>query len=136
MVRLDPVDRSAAVLAAVVVALVAGGCGGGDSAPKTAAERVAAGQKTYQSICAACHGRDLRGTAAGPSMLAPVFAPGTHPDSAFYAAVDNGVSPHGHFEKSTWGAMPALPTLDRDDLTNVIAYIRSQQRAAGIGAES
>jgi hypothetical protein len=32
--------------------------------------------------------------------------------------------------------MPALPTLDRDDVTNVIAYIRSQQRAAGIGAES
>jgi mono/diheme cytochrome c family protein len=132
MVRLGDVRRSAASLAALLIALAAGACGGADHAPKTAAERVAAGEKTYQSICAACHGRDLRGTAAGPSMLAPVFAPDTHPDSAFYAAVDHGVSPHGHFEKSTWGSMPALPTLDHDDVTSVIAYVRAQQRAAGV----
>jgi mono/diheme cytochrome c family protein len=132
MVRLGAVHRSLA-LVPLVIALGAGACGGGDDTPKTAAQRVAAGEKTYQSICAACHGRDLRGTAAGPSMLAPTFAPDTHPDSAFYAAVDRGVAPHGHFEKSTWGSMPALPTVDRDDVTNVIAYVRAQQRAAGIG---
>ena len=130
MVRLCAVRRSAAVLAALVVAR--GACGGADDVPKTAAERMSAGKATFESICAACHGRNLRGTAAGPSMLAPVFAPGTHPDSTFYVAVERGVSPHGHFEKSTWGPMPALPTLDHDDVTNVIAYVRAQQRAAGI----
>jgi mono/diheme cytochrome c family protein len=107
-------------------------CGGGDDTPKTAAERVAAGRETYQSVCASCHGADLGGTAAGPSMLEPVFAPATHPDAAFRDAVTKGVSPHGHFEKTTWGAMPALPTLDDDDIANVTAYVRSEQRKAGV----
>jgi mono/diheme cytochrome c family protein len=124
--------RPAHVVVAAVAALVVEACGGGDGAPKTAAERAAAGEKTYVSICAACHGRDLRGTAAGPSMLAPVFAPATHPDSAFYDAVENGVTAHGHFEKSTWGPMPALPTVDHDDVTNVLTHVRARQRAAGV----
>jgi mono/diheme cytochrome c family protein len=132
MVRLGDVRRSGIAVASVAIALVAAACGGGDDAPKTPAERVTAGKGTFEAICAACHGRNLRGTAAGPSMLAPAFAPGTHPDSTFYAAVERGVSPHGHFEKSTWGSMPALPTLDHDDVANVIVYVRAQQRAAGV----
>ena len=122
------------VVVVLVVALVVAlaGCGGGDDAPQTAAERVEAGRATYQSICAACHGADLGGTAAGPPMLAPVMAPDVHPDAAFYEAVANGVSPHGHFAKDTWGDMAALPTVDRDEVTNVIAYVRAEQRKAGI----
>lgn len=124
--------RFATLVVAPVIAMGAVACSSGEAAPKTQAERIAAGRSTFQSICAVCHGKNLRGTAAGPSMLDPVFAPATHPDSAFYDAVRNGVNAHGHFAKSTWGPMAALPTVSRDQVTSVIAYVRSEQRKAGL----
>jgi mono/diheme cytochrome c family protein len=127
-----PSARVAALLVAPVFAVAAVACSSEDDKPKTAAERMASGKKTYDSICAACHGKNLAGTPAGPSMLDPVFAPATHPDEAFYRAVENGVTAHGHFAKTTWGPMAALPTVSRDQVTNVIAYVRAQQRRAGV----
>lgn len=116
-------------LAAPLAALVA--CGGGDVKPRTEAERVTDGAKTYASVCATCHGANLRGTAMGPPMIDPVFAPSQHPDAAFYDAVEKGVQPHGHF-KVNYGPMPPVLTLDRDAIANVLAYVRSEQRKAGI----
>ncbi len=117
------------VLAAPLAALAA--CGGGDVKPRTEAERVTAGARTYASLCATCHGANLRGTAMGPPMIDPVFASSRHPDAAFYDAVEKGVQPHGHFNVN-YGPMPPVLTLDRDDIANVIAFVRSVQRSAGI----
>ena len=90
---------------------------------------VAEGKELFEDTCAACHGVDLRGTETGPPFLDPVYAPGHHPDSAFYTAVEFGVQPH-HWD---FGPMPPQP-LERDEVTAVIAYVRSEQAEAGIEA--
>lgn len=106
-------------------------CGGeGSSSPESGggnAELVAEGKTLFEGTCAACHGVDLKGTATGPPFLDPVYAPGHHPDSAFYTAVEFGVQPH-HWD---FGPMPPQP-LERDEVTAVIAYVRSEQEKAGI----
>jgi mono/diheme cytochrome c family protein len=110
--------------AGVVVALTAA-CGGepsGDPAERGAA--LFRGEGT----CATCHGASLEGTPMGPSFLDPIYAPGHHPDAAFHAAVRNGVQPH-HW---AFGPMPALPHLDDGDVDDIIAFVRKEQRAAGV----
>lgn len=111
--------------AAVVAALLAA-CGGGSESddPAERGEALFLGEAT----CAVCHGRDLQGTPMGPSFLDQIYAPGHHPDAAFHAAVSNGVQPH-HW---AFGPMPALPHLDADDVDDIIAFVRREQRAAGI----
>ena len=63
-----------------------------------------------------------------PPFLDAVYAPDHHPNSAFFSAVKNGVQPH-HWD---FGPMPALPHLDDDDTEAIVAYIRQEQRRAGI----
>ena len=50
-------------------------------------------------------------------------------DDDIRAAVANGVTP------KNWGfsGMPPFPQLDGDDVEALIAYVRSSQRAAGLG---
>ena len=117
------------VVVAIAATVLAVGCGDGDDEPPTAAETITAGKETYQEICAACHGSNLRGTAAGPPFLHEVYEPGHHPDAAFYRAVQQGVQPH-HWD---FGPMPPVLTLDEEEIAQVIAYVRSEQRKAGIG---
>ena len=110
--------------AAVAVAVLAA-CGGGASGdPAERGEALFRGEAT----CAVCHGPDLQGTPMGPSFLDQIYAPGHHPDDAFRAAVRNGVQPH-HW---TFGPMPALPHVSDDDVEDIIAFVRREQRAAGI----
>lgn len=89
--------------------------------------RPADGSALYMERCAACHGADLRGTGMGPSQLSNVYEPEHHPDEAFRAAIQNGVSPH-HWE---FGPMPAVSGLDDDEITAIIAYIREVQQREG-----
>ena len=88
----------------------------------------AAGQETYEAICAACHGSDLRGTNSGPPFLDVVYAPNHHGDESFQRAVAVGVPQH-HWN---FGSMPAIGGLNRDDVAAVVAYVRAQQIDAGI----
>lgn len=111
--------------AAIVVAVLSA-CGGGSESGDPA-ERGAALFRG-EATCAVCHGPDLQGTPMGPSFLDPIYAPDHHPDAAFLAAVRNGVQPH-HWEL---GPMPALPHVDDDDVADIIAFVRREQRAAGI----
>ena len=116
--------RRLTALAVVVLALTAA-CG-----KESPTDLVAKGEQLYQgeATCATCHGSDLRGTTMGPPFLHEVYAPGHHPDAAFQRAVRNGVQPH-HWQL---GPMPPLPHLSADDVAAVTAYVRSQQREAGI----
>lgn len=86
------------------------------------------GERFYQETCAACHGRDLNGTRTGPPFLDPIYAPDHHPDESFFAAAENGVQPH-HWD---FGPMPAQPTVSRDEVAAIVAYVRSRQVEAGI----
>lgn len=108
-----------------VTALLAGcGGGGGSSSATPDLER---GKQLYGGACAMCHGADLRGTSRGPSQLSKIYEPSHHPDEAYRSAVKNGVRAH-HWR---FGDMPSLPEFPDDALTDVIAYIRSEQQKQG-----
>jgi mono/diheme cytochrome c family protein len=123
-----------AVLALVVVVAA---CGGDDGDPppsgsgSTPDDLVAEGQGFYEETCAACHGVDLKGTDNGPPFLDAIYEPGHHPDEAFYAAVENGVQPH-HWN---FGPMPPQTEVSRDEVEAIVAYVRAEQRDAGIYSE-
>ena len=87
------------------------------------------GQKTYEANCASCHG----GNGAGQDGVAPplvhiIYEPGHHGDESFQRAVAQGVRAH-HWP---FGDMPPVDGLTRDDVADVVAYIRELQRANGI----
>ena len=119
-------------VAALSAALVLASCGGGDAGSGEEAagneKLIAEGKELYEGTCAACHGMDLRGTGTGPPFLDPVYAPNHHPDAAFYTAVELGVQPH-HWK---FGPMPAQQHISDDEVTAIIAYVRSVQTAEGV----
>lgn len=112
------------VVAVVVVA-------SGDSTPLDggATDEGALGAQVFSASCATCHGPDLRGTFVGPPLLDEIYAPDHHDDDAIRAAIANGVTPH-HWD---FAAMPAIPGLSEAEVDAVIAFIRAEQRAEGIG---
>lgn len=89
---------------------------------------VAAGADLFAANCAVCHGADLLGTATGPPLLHPYYAPNHHADEAFQRAVALGVVPH-HWN---FGPMLPLPHLTRDEVAHIVAFVRTQQEEAGI----
>ena len=117
------------MIAIVIVVLVVLGL---VEQPATPVERdpetIAAGETLYTASCAVCHGPDLQGSQTGPPLLVPTYAPNHHGDEAFQRAVALGVVPH-HWN---FGPMAPLPGLDRDDVSKIIAYVRTVQEAAGI----
>jgi len=119
--------RSAAM--AVLLVLALGACGGGGGGA-SAEDLVATGDRLWhgEATCATCHGADLRGTTMGPPLLDEIYVPSHHPDDAIRSAVRNGVQPH-HWD---FGPMPPLTHLDDGDIDALIAYVRSEQRAAGV----
>lgn len=113
------------VVSIVVVVLLTRGDnekGGGDT------DSVALGESKFNSTCAACHGADLRGTKNGPPFLDVIYAPNHHPDDSFRRAARQGVQPH-HWN---FGPMPPQYSVNDQDVEAIIAYIRSEQKAAGI----
>ncbi len=88
----------------------------------------AEGKPLYEKHCAGCHGPDLRGSDKGPPFLHRVYEPSHHSDLAFQLAVKNGVRAH-HWK---FGDMPPVEGLTPDDVAHITAYVRSQQRKAGI----
>jgi mono/diheme cytochrome c family protein len=117
------------LLALVLLSACAAGGDAGDAADDGAPDAlVAEGKTLYEETCAACHGMDLKGTDKGPPFLDQIYEPGHHPDDAFYAAVQNGVQPH-HWN---FGPMPRQGHVSTEDVTAIIAYVRAEQRAAGI----
>lgn len=117
------------VLLAMVVALgtFMVGCGGQSQVPTPTAD-VRAGQRAYETTCAACHGPAGRGTAQGPPFVDRIYDPSHHADAAFAIAVRQGVPAH-HW---SFGDMPPQPDVSATELAEIVAYVRALQVAAGI----
>ena len=116
----------------IAVALLVVSCGGGagesdTSIPPQDPQLVETGAGLYELNCAECHGRDLRGTATGPSLLSVVYEPGHHAEGAFLVAVLRG-SPAHHWQ---FGDMPPVPGLGVEDVEAIVALVRDRQRTEG-----
>lgn len=111
-----------AALAALVAGCGSGGSGGEDAA---GAER---GEELFAANCAVCHGPEGEGTTTGPPLVHEIYEPSHHPDESFHRAVSEGVPAH-HWN---FGDMPPVPGLDSDDVDDIVAWVRQQQRDAGI----
>jgi mono/diheme cytochrome c family protein len=123
--------RRTAVTVAALAALAACGSSGDDASDATgtaAAADTERGQELFASNCAVCHGPAADGSPAGPPLVHEIYEPSHHSDESFQQAVANGVQPH-HWN---FGPMPPIGGLDRDDVADITAWVREQQRAAGI----
>ncbi len=119
---------SAAVASALIAIAVAAEPDAGSNIGTRDPAIVAEGATTFAATCAVCHGADLRGTATGPPLLHQYYAPNHHSDEAFQRAVAFGVVAH-HWN---FGDMAPLPHLNREEVAKVVAFVRTEQEAAGI----
>ena len=94
----------------------------------TSPPEVAAGKTLFEQNCSVCHGPAGDGTTQGPPLVHIIYEPNHHGDIAFYVAVGRGVRQH-HWR---FGDMKPLPHVRREDVTLIIAYVRSLQKKAGI----
>jgi len=91
---------------------------------------LAPGEAAFAANCAVCHGTRALGTEQGPPLVHIIYEPSHHSDIAFYLAVERGVRAH-HWN---YGDMPAIPWVTREEVGQIVAYIRFLQRQVGIGA--
>ena len=88
----------------------------------------ARGAELFATHCATCHGEGALGSDQGPPLIHRIYEPSHHSDLAFYRAVALGVHQH-HWE---FGDMPPVAGVSGEDAAHIIAWIRREQRAAGI----
>ena len=114
----------------IVLALGMAGCGtaGSPTAGTATPEAVTAGEVAFNASCAECHGVAAAGTDQGPPLVDDIYRSSHHADVAFSLAVTRGVPQH-HW---SFGSMEAVDGLSDADVTNIVAYVRSLQREAGI----
>ncbi|MBZ0161816.1 MAG: cytochrome c [Notoacmeibacter sp.] len=87
------------------------------------------GEALFNANCAKCHGENAAGNeGAGPPLVHVIYQPGHHSDAAFYLAARNGAIAH-HW---SFGNMPPAEGVTDDDVTKILAYVRTLQRANGI----
>ncbi len=122
------------VALSALACLVAMGCRSGDApvpadfAPGPVPAEFALGERLFAGSCAKCHGPLALGTEMGPPLVHRIYEPSHHGDAAFLLAVTQGVVPH-HW---SFGPMPAIPEVTREDVPEIIGYVRWLQRSAGI----
>ena len=89
----------------------------------------AAGAGVFGQYCAVCHGPNAGGIeGSGPPLIHKIYEPGHHGDLAFVRAAKQGVRAH-HWK---FGNMPPVEGITDAEVSAIIAYIRSVQRANGI----
>lgn len=120
--------RIAAAFSVVVVGACGAGTGDGDGGDPLADGDPNTGRELFANNCAQCHGVDLQGTDQGPPFIHEVYVPSHHSDESFLLAVQRGVQPH-HWD---FGAMPPVPALSVEEVADIVAYVREQQRQAGL----
>jgi len=86
------------------------------------------GERLFRDNCAQCHGKAGAGTNQGPPLVHKIYHPGHHADLTFYLAAKNGTQQH-HWR---FGNMPPVPAVSPEQVGHIIAYVRRQQRQAGI----
>lgn len=87
-----------------------------------------AGEELYNKRCSICHGSAGTGSAMGPPLVHKIYEPGHHGDGSFYMAVTRGVRSH-HWN---FGNMPPVKGVTKEEVADIIKYIRTLQREAGI----
>ncbi len=124
------------LVAAAALLAACGGAGGGGGAAGSPADDptidLARGRQLFEANCAACHGIDANGTDEGPPFLHPVYEPNHHGDESFQRAAANGVRAH-HWDFGDMPPIGAQNGLTREDVAQIVAYVRSLQREVGIG---
>jgi len=90
-----------------------------------------AGRNLYLAHCSECHGEHGLGSDRGPPLVHKTYRPSHHPDEAFHLAVAQGVKQH-HWQ---YGDMPPIDGLAPEQVAHIAAFIRQQQRRAGIYRE-
>lgn len=88
----------------------------------------ASGKVVFDRNCVACHGANAGGGPGGPPLVHKIYEPGHHADISFVLAVKNGVRQH-HW---SFGSMPPIPGVSEAEVEQIIAYVRTLQRANGI----
>jgi len=88
----------------------------------------AKGKQLFDKNCAECHGANLKGTDKGPPLLHGIYEPNHHSDVSIQLAVKNGTRQH-HWR---FGDMAPVAGLTREDVGHITAYIRRQQKQAGV----
>ena len=86
------------------------------------------GEALFNRHCAQCHGRGGRGSDQGPPLVHRIYEPSHHSDMTFYMAVKQGVRAH-HWQ---FGDMPPREGVSAEEVGHIIAYVRREQRRAGI----
>ncbi len=86
------------------------------------------GQVAFQTHCIACHGENAAGTDKGPTLIDKIYRPAHHGDFSFVRAASLGVPQHHWF----FGSMPPLPYVTREEIDQIVVYVRELQRANGI----
>lgn len=87
------------------------------------------GEETFNANCASCHGKNAAGIdGIAPPLVHKIYEPSHHGDMAFVLAAKQGVRQH-HW---TFGNMPAMPDISDQQISNIITYVRTLQRANGI----
>ncbi len=89
----------------------------------------ARGEVLFNQYCSVCHGAGGLGTSdKGPPLIHKIYEPNHHGDISFYHAARNGVAAH-HWQ---FGNMAPVTGVTSEDVAHIIAYVRREQRAAGI----
>ena len=88
----------------------------------------AQGVVQYNQYCMTCHGIDGKGSPQGPPLVHDIYEPGHHADMAFHFAVRDGVRSH-HW---SFGDMKPVADVTPEQTGHIIAYIRREQKRAGI----
>ncbi len=113
----------------ILLALGLAACGGGASGPQYSPEQIAEGQSEYTKTCSACHGPDARGIEnLGRTLIGSEFID-EQSDAELLEYVKVGRAVDDPLN-TTGIAMPPKggnPALTDDQITSIIAYIRSIQ---------
>jgi len=87
------------------------------------------GEAAFNQNCAACHGPNAAGkNGTAPPLVHKIYEPNHHGNTAFVLAAKRGVRQH-HWG---FGNMPPQPDVSEQEITAIIGYVRTLQRANGI----
>ena len=99
-----------------------------DSISTRLSTSLSTGEAVFRARCAGCHGEGAAGTEKGPPLVHRFYRPDHHADITFRWAVERGVRAH-HW---TFGDMPKVEGVSKDEVESLITYIRALQKKAGI----